>query len=196
MTGIVFRELTLMSTSVLYGKVARLPVIYNLRGSEPSITPPNENHPYRWFLNDSPSFFSNYGTYRDALAHSMRTRGIAAPPSVQLEHLLDLVHATWLGREIDLGILNHVIQQILGAPLPPVEALAGTQISRQSASPIDFVHRSKQQKRRRYLWRRDVTRAEPRDEITIAAAEIDRVEQQLDAYILNDPQERPEAARA
>jgi len=185
MKGIVFRELTLMNTAILYGKIARLPLIYNFRGSEPSLTPPTENHPFRWFLHQSPSFFSGYGTYRDALAQSMRARAIAPRPGVQLEHLLDLIHATWLGREIDLGVLNHVTQCLLGGTLPPVHA----QMEPRKHQPIshgDMVHNSKLRAPRRYIWRRAVTKAEPRNEITITAAEIDRIERQLDAYVLND----------
>jgi len=184
MRGIVFRELTVMNTAILHGRVARLPVIYNLRGSEPSLTPLTENHPLHWFLHESPSFFANYGVYRNALAEFIRAREIAVPHGVQLEHLLDLIHATWLGRELDLGVLNHTTQRLLGHPLRPVNTMARP--SRQPSSRIDLNHKSKRQSPRRYLWQTNVTRAEPRNEISITAAEIARVEQQLDAYVLTD----------
>ncbi len=38
---------------------------------------------------------------------------------------------------------------------------------------------------RRYIWRRTVLEAEPREEIIICAAEIARVEEQLEAYRLS-----------
>src|SRR5262249_39910571 len=121
MKVVLFRELTVMSTSILQGKVVRLPLVYALRGTAVSHAALHQSNPLCWTLHDAQSFFTDYAIYRDAIAKFIRTRGIAGPKAGTLEQFLDLSHATWLGREVDLGMLNHAARLLLGDPIPPIE---------------------------------------------------------------------------
>lgn len=180
MPVVLFRELTVMSTSILQGKVARLPLVYALRGTARSHAALHQSHPLFWTLHDAHGFFANYVAFRDSIAKFIRGRCIAEPTGGSLEQFLDLSHATWLGREVDGGMLNHAAQLLLGAALPPLrpdpdwpgwrEPSDGDLISSSAAGA------------RRYIWRKAVVQAEPRDEITIERNEMVRVEQGLDAY--------------
>jgi glycosyltransferase domain-containing protein len=181
--NILFRELTIMSVSVLQGKVARLPVIYGLRGAEQSLTPLHESHPLFALLHDTKSFFENYIAYREGLAQFINAQRIEAPKHAALPQLLDVIHACWLGREIDFGQINYRAQTLLGDLLPPIQGLPNG-LERQEIADGDVIHLSERCKRR-YIWRKNVIEAEPRNEITISAKEIAGVEQQLDAYRLN-----------
>jgi len=184
MNGIVFRELTVMNTVVLQGKVVRLPVIYGLRGPEVSVTPIAESHPFFWFLNNAESFFQSYRTYRDALARFIRDRGVRVPDRVALEQVLDMVHTTWLGRELNLATVNHAARHLLGDPVRP-GYVAHERRGWHPPADGDVVHQSVGQYRR-YVWRHNVIEAEPRDEISISGEEMSRIERQLDAYHPSD----------
>jgi len=180
MQVVLFRELTAMSTSILQGKVARLPLIYSLRGATASHAAPHQSNPLFWLLHDARSFFENYTLFRDAIAAFIRSRAIAVPEGMNLEQFLDMSHATWLGREIDVGRINHTARMLLGDGLAPIvddPAWAGWQEPGEGdvvgVSAIDG---------RRYIWRKAVVEAEPRDEISIDREEIARAEKELDAY--------------
>jgi glycosyltransferase domain-containing protein len=181
MNGIVFRELTVMSTAILQGKVARLPLVYGMLGMEESLTPIDQSHPFFWFLRDAQSFFENYSTYRNALAQFVHARGINVPEGSDINQLLDFSHTTLLGRELDLGVVNYATQRLLGKPLPPVPTPSQWAGWREPAAG-DLV-RSSQLRNRRYIWREGVLNAEPREEISISLQEIARVERQFDAYV-------------
>jgi glycosyltransferase domain-containing protein len=178
--GQIFQEIMFMSTLVLHGGIARLPVIFSLHGAEESLTPVDQRHPLRWFVRDSPSFFHHYAVYRDALAVLIRENAVPVPDRVDLAHLLDLIHATWLARESDTGVINHVTRMLLGDPLPAVEAPRDWPGPR-PVGDGDLVHTARAGTRR-YLWRRAVLQAEPRAEITITAAEIQAVERGLEVF--------------
>jgi len=178
--GQIFQEIMFMSTLALQGGIARLPVIFSLHGAEDSLTSVDQRHPLRWFVRDSPSFFRHYAVYRDALADCIRANAVPVPDGVDLAHLLDLIHATWLGRESDTGVINHVTRMLLGDPLPALGAERDWPGPRPVADG-DLVHPAGAGARR-YLWRRDVLEAEPRAEITITAADIEAVERGLDIF--------------
>jgi len=180
MKMVLFRELTAMSTSILQGKVARLPLVYALRGPTRSHVGAHQSHPLYWTLHDAQSFFSHYLVFRDAIAAFIRGRGIAPPPGGTLEQFLDMSHATWLGREVDVGTFNHATRLLLGDAMPPIDDEPLWQGWREPADG-DVVHFSKAGDRR-YIWRREVLEAEPRDEIVIEPDEMLRVERELDAY--------------
>ena len=76
---------------------------------------------------------------------------------------------------------NHVARQLLGDDLPPIS----TATNRPTWQPPGSEDRVRQSEIRRYVWRKAVLEAEPRDEINITVAEMDRVEQELDAYVAN-----------
>jgi glycosyltransferase domain-containing protein len=177
-TGPLFREVTVMNTVVLQGKIARLPVIYSLRRGEQSLTPAYLRHPLFWFLHDASSFFAHYNIYRNALAKFIRDRNISVPKQGELEQLLDIIHATWLGHEIDTGMCNHTARRLLGDDLPPISAPPDGP----PWQPPGNGDNTRQSEIRSYIWRKAVLEAEPRHEINITPAEMDRVERQLDAY--------------
>jgi glycosyltransferase domain-containing protein len=198
--GFIFQELTFAATVTLRGKIARLPVVYSMRGKEESMSPLDQIHPLFWFVRDGGEFFEKYRAYRDALARRIRREALAAKPirarlrarvgmlrhgaaeRSDLQQVLDLIHATWLGRELDLGILEHTVRQKLGDPLPAIHVAPVWPGWREPAQG-DAVHPSPRGDRR-YIWRREVLTAEPREEIAIAADEMARVERELDAYRL------------
>lgn len=180
--GVVFQEIMFMSLAVLQGKVLRLPLIYAMRGSEKSLTPLAEVNPFFWFLADAGQFFSGYFAYRNALAKNIRAMKISTPKDTKLEQLLDIVHGTWLGREVDVGMINHTARQLLGDDLPAIQNQPQWPGWR-APGKSDIVHVSSRIDRN-YVWRKAVIAAEPRAEITIGLEEIANVERQLDAYVL------------
>jgi len=180
MRVVLFRELTVMSTSILQGKVARLPLVYALRGTARSHAALHQSHPLFWTLHDAHAFFANYVVFRDAIARFVRSRGIAEPPGGSLQQFLDMSHATWLGREVDVGMLNHATRLLLGDAIPPLQTEPDYP-GWSEPSDGDMIG-SSAVGGRRYIWRNAVVEAEPRDEITIVRSEMTRVEQELDAY--------------
>jgi len=183
--GAVFKELAFMSRAALKGKVARLPVVFAMRGMEESLTSAVEIDPMLWFLQDSRSFYRRYSEYRDALAGFVR--GDASlladvPPATPLEHILDLNHGALLGRAVDVGRINYQAQLLLGEPLPPMPRAPQWPGGRPPESG-DIVHVSRRGERR-YIWRHKVIEAEPRDEIAIEEGEMATAEKELDAYRL------------
>jgi hypothetical protein len=180
MQVVAFRELTVMSTAILQGKVARLRSVYALRGPVKSHAAIHQSHPLFFFLRDAQKFFDNYVLFRDGIAAFIRRGGIATPPGVPLEQLLDLVYAAFLGREVDTGVINHAVQLLLGEPLPPIQSDPPAPDRREPAEG-DVVHRSPTDNRR-YIWRRPVLAAEPRDEIAVSGEDMARVERQLEHY--------------
>jgi glycosyltransferase domain-containing protein len=180
MQVVAFRELTAMSTAILQGKVARLRSVYALRGPVKSHAAVRQSHPFFFFLHDAREFFGNYALFRDSIAAFMRHNGIVTPPDVPLEQLLDLVYAAYLGREVDTGVINHAVALLLGEPLPPIEPEPPAPHWQEPAEG-DVVHRSVAGNRR-YIWRRQVLSAEPRDEIAISGEDMVRVERQLEHH--------------
>jgi len=180
MKVVLLREITVMSTSILQGKVARLPIVHALRGAAESHAALHQSHPFFWALRDAESFFKDYLVYRNAIADFIRSKGIEPPDGTKLEQFLDITHATWLAREVDIGMINHTARLLLGDSIPPLRpdpAWAGWQ----EPAEGDMVHSSAVSDRR-YVWRKSVIEAEPREEINISSDEMVRVERQLDGY--------------
>lgn len=174
MNVVLFRELTVMSTSILQGKVARLPLVHSLRGTAKSHAALHQSHPLFFAMRDAEDFFCNYAAFRNGIAAFIRGRGIATPDGAKLEQVLDMVYATYLGREIDTGMINHTARILLGETLAPIQIEPPKTLWPRPVQG-DVVHE-------RYIWRKRVATAEPREEITIHADEMARVERQLNAY--------------
>lgn len=184
-TNMIFlQEMTFMATVALLGKVARLPCIFSLRGMEESLTPLSQTHPFFALLDDTDVFFRSYGQYRDSLAEFIERniRPISCEPA-KLRHTLNLIHAISFGPALDLGMTNYTVQQLLGAPHPPIKMPPQWTGWRERQSG-DIVGKPGSNGRR-YVWRRDVLEAEPRDEIVIAADERARIERALEFYKLD-----------
>jgi glycosyltransferase domain-containing protein len=183
---IVFQELTMTLSAAVSGKIARLPVVYSLRGPEPSAYQREKVEPLFAFIDNADAFFRHYTVYRDSLASFMRGRlGEGADRQLRectIEQFLDLVHGIGLARELDAGPLNYAVQRALGAPYPPIPRQPDWP-GWQEPSGIDMVHTSPVAGRR-YIWRDQVLTAEPRSEISVGQDEIASVERQLDHYII------------
>lgn len=178
--GAIFQEVAFMNTAVLHGKVMRLPNVYAMRGSAESLSAKADTDPLFWYLKNANQFFGLYGAYRIALSENIRAMNIRVPNNTDLTQLLDLVHGAWLGRAVDVGIINHSARILLGDALDPIQVppeWAGWR----AIEATDVVHKSAAI-RREYVWREAVAAAEPRDEIDIGAMEMASVERQLDFY--------------
>jgi hypothetical protein len=178
MDVVLFRELTVMSATILQGKVARLPLVYSLHGQEPSHAPIYNSHPLFFLLRDAREFFRNYSIFRDAVAAFIRKTAIEYPSVVPLEQLLDVNYATYLGREIDSGKINQTAELLLNYPVTAVKPEA-VETAWHNVLEGDVAHHSSSRKRR-YIWRKQVMEAEPRDETAITLEDMARVERQLD----------------
>lgn len=201
---IVFQEMTIMNAVAAQGKIARLPHVYTLRGMEESLSSLMTTHPFYALLAHPQAFLQHYASYRENLAGFIRAHAgpldlaedivllqtpssAEAPPhvtTVSLEHVLDLIHTLAFGPEIDGGTLNYTIQRMLGAGYPPVPVQPQWR-GLQPPQEGDVVHVGPGGQR--YLWRHAVLAAEPRNEIDIGAAEIERVEAQLAHYAWREP---------
>ena len=202
MPGTLFQELMFQIVSILKGPVARLPVIYAMRGMEVSQVAYSEVDPFQWLVKDAESLYRSYGMFRKALADYLGEKRIgpsARPraslglygterrtpmgtPEVSLEQVLDLVNASYLARCIDIGRVNHAVQHQLGRIAEPV-SFPGPWAGWSEPRPGDLVRRSARLDRR-YIWREAVLQAEPKEEIVITLKEIERVEAELDGYAL------------
>jgi len=203
MPGTLFQELMFQIVSILKGPVARLPMIYAMRGKEVSHVAYSEVDPFQWLLKDAQSFFQSYHKFREALAgylvrHRIRPAGALgrefgllpgdAPlpgegPDASLRQVLDLINASYLGRCINTGVVNHAVWYHLGRIREPVR-FPGPWPGSSEPRPGDLVRRSSRLDRR-YIWREAVLAAEPSDEIVITPDEIERVETELDGYVLD-----------
>jgi glycosyltransferase domain-containing protein len=175
--GPVFQETLMMNALALQGKMARLPIVLSLQSEERSLHPPRRNNPLYWFVDDIGSFFRHYLRYRGALTDFIREVGIRPPPNSDLDRLVDMVHAVWLRRNFDDGVLNHAVRLLLGDAIAPLSG-PDARVEWRRRSYRDIVRRGA----RRYIWRDEVLRAEPRSEIQISRDEIKRVNAQLDIY--------------
>jgi glycosyltransferase domain-containing protein len=202
MPGTVFQELMFQIVSILKGPVARLPLIYAMRGMEVSQVAYSEVDPFQWLLKDTESFFRSYDVFRKALADylgekqigpcagpSARIGPVAAEPripmgapEVSLEQVLDLANASYLARSIDMGKVNHAVWHHLGRIAEPV-SFPGPWAGWSEPQPADLVRRSARLDRH-YIWREAVLQAEPKEEIVITLNEMERVEAELDGYVL------------
>jgi glycosyltransferase domain-containing protein len=202
----LFQELMFQIVSILKGPVARLPLIYGMRGMERSHVEYSEVDPFQWLLKDAQSLSRSYGTFREALAAYLDKQMIglsaglgerlkllradlAAPiisaPKVSLEQVLDLINMSYLARMVDVGKINHAVGYHLGRIAEPV-AFSGPWAGWNEPRPGDLVRPSARLDRR-YIWREAVRQAEPKNEIIIRPEEIERVETELDGYVLETP---------
>jgi glycosyltransferase domain-containing protein len=175
--GALFQEILMMNALALQGKMARLPVILTLQSQERSFHPPKRNDPFYWFLDDIQSFAAHYARYRATLMGFISELGITPAPHTDLRQLVDTVHAVWLHRNFDDGRLNHAARLLLGDALEPIPG-PDVHIAWREPGWRDVVKRGA----RRYVWRRTMLRAEPRDEIRISRREMQSVMEQLDIY--------------
>lgn len=200
--GEFFKELAFTAAIAVLGKSTRLPMIHTLRGKEQSQTRAARGHPFYWFLSETSSFFDGYLHYRNRLAKLVEEvqaceaqAAVASPapntrkPAADLVQTLDIIHASYFGREMDSGMINHTARVLLGDPLKPLKRPAPPRHD-EEIHPEDLVHAAGVEGRR-YVWRREVLNAEPRSEIQIDGDEIARVEGVLDSYVPPEPGEAP-----
>ena len=176
-TGVVFQEIMFMNAMAVQGKLARLPNIMTLQTVEELFQPPAGYRPVLLVSSRSPLVFPALCPLPEfACALRMQQWGNKGRPR-QVHHILDAVHAVWLRYNFDFGVLNLATQQLLDAK--------GLDLPHPRPAPPwrrkqfwDVAH--SRRKRGRYLWRRSVLEAEPREEIRISRDDIKRVEKQLD----------------
>ena len=203
--GTVFQEFMFQIVSVITGKIARLPTIYAMRGMEPSQADYSEADPFQWLIKDADCFFQCYAIFRRRLLNIFRT-GTIKPrlwtsmrgrddilvrngknstldsSKIPFQQLIDLINASYLGRVVDTGTINYAVQYALGDVAQPVK-FPGPWRGWLEPQTGDMI-RVSQRPDRRYIWRREVVEAEPRNEISITAGEMTKVEAQLEFYDL------------
>ena len=205
MKGTVFQEFMFQIVSVISGKVARLPTVYAMRGVVPSQADYSKADPFQWLIKDADCFFQCYAIFRRGLMNFFRT-GKTKPSlwttmrgrdtlitngvhsalnssKIPFQQLIDLINASYLGRVIDTGTINYAVQYALGDVAQPVK-FPGPWRGWLEPQTGDVI-RISQRPDRRYIWRRGVVEAEPRDEISITAGEMTKVEAQLEFYDLS-----------
>jgi glycosyltransferase domain-containing protein len=205
MKGTVFQEFMFQIVSVISGKIARLPTVYAMRGMEPSQADYSEADPFQWLIKDADCFFQCYAIFRRGLINFFRTgetkpsrwtsmrgrvdtlirngmHGALNSPKIPFQQLIDLINASYLGRVIDTGTINYAVQYALGDAAQPVR-FPGPWRGWLEPQTGDLI-RVSQRPDRRYIWRRGVVEAEPRDEVSITAGEMTKVESQLEFYDL------------
>ncbi len=131
-----------------------------------------------WFLNDGRSFLNHYSAYCNALAAFIESRGIAPPKGTDLVSLLDLMHASWLGHNVDTGMINHTIRGLLGDDM---KALV-EEDDWPGPRPIGPHDRVDLVGQHRHIWRHAVLKAEPRHEITIGERDLVEVNRALGLF--------------
>jgi glycosyltransferase domain-containing protein len=178
--GGVYQEMMFMNALVLQGKICRLPAIFSLeRAGDVSLTPISRSDPLYWFLDDSSAPFQHYIAYRNALEELVRELGIVHPNTSGLTQLIDVIHGVWMSQNFHSGVLNHAAELLLGYPVRPLDNPRKPPDQRPLGAG-DIVHATRSNLS--FIWRDSVLSAEPRDEIAISAAEIERAEAQLNSY--------------
>ena len=201
--GYFFQELSFAATIAFLGNSVRLPMVQTLRSNDDSQVPAAEGHPFFWFLNDTQSFFAEYTKYRSRLlkllqeleTRSAETKSLwqrllpafgrqaGVPQSARVKRhtqAIDVIHASYFGREADLGMINHMARILVGDRLPSLEP-PRLAIPDPTLASDDTVHRSARPGRR-YVWRTAVAKPGLQAEFTIGLQEMTRVEAALDEY--------------
>ena len=159
-------------------------MIHTLLGEEVSFEPSSGAHPLFAFINNSASFFHAYGEYRDGLVRLLlRLRGKAGARrrKARLAHTIDVIHASYFGREVrhrNHKSCRRSAHRRLHGPSYRGKARA----PKPTIEPDDAVHLSAVPGHS-YIWRNAVLNAEPKSEISISNEEIARVEAALDDYL-------------
>jgi glycosyltransferase domain-containing protein len=181
--GAIFQELAFTATIALLGKSARLPAIQTLRGDVASTTPIVEAHPFFWFLKDAQSFFVGYDRYRNGLVNFLKELETGRPAGdgdQRTLQVLDLIHASYFAREIDMSLIAAAAhgpgaEPRRGEPREPTGRLQPATEAGDVTHPSSVPGRS-------YVWRNSVLNGESSAEVAISPEEIDRVEAALDKY--------------
>jgi glycosyltransferase domain-containing protein len=178
----MFQEMTTILTLAMQGKIARLPVVHVMRGSEFSLANRAETGPLFAILDDASKFFAEYVKYRDRLVLFAKDNklDVSLQHGASLTHFLDLVHSIGLARELDAGTVNYTVQRFLGAPYPEIP-LHHNQYGWKEPATEDAVNPSRTTGRR-YIWRKAVIQAKRGEEGFIERETIVDVERQLDRF--------------
>lgn len=116
-SSILARELLSSVLAVVYGKVARLPVIYHGRSLGPSATYQNW-HPLEWLLRDGKGLFGEYSLYRELLAEAVLAQASNDYSTEEAYRVIDIIHMQYLVRHIPEHALDHMVLEILRGATP------------------------------------------------------------------------------
>lgn len=203
MQNTVFQEFMFQIVSIVMGNVARLPMVYAMRGMEPAQIDYSDADPFQWLVKDADSFFRRYVEFRNGVINFLRhgttkpslwakiwhrdnavtrhgIQSLVNTPRISFRQLVDMINAACLGRLVHPGTINYAAEYGLGKAADPVR-FPGPWRGWTEAQADDLIRPSPRGDRR-YIWRRAVLEAEPRYEISITADEMTKVEAQLDHY--------------
>lgn len=178
--SLFFYELTWSCTTVIMGKVKRLPMIYCLRRSHATHL---LGHPLYAWLESPDEFLAQYKKYREGLIVQLQ-RQSSLPPAA-LARLLDLIHGCYFGREIDTGIINFFAECVLKDPTASIL----DQNIKEKIQPIvptsEIMRREQGRKGGSYQILKNFLEPQPAEEIPLDEGFVDRTINELESYQLD-----------
>lgn len=179
-SSMFFYELLWSTTAAINGMVKRLPMIYCLRRADHIHL---SAHPLYAIMESPKKFFADYLAYRDTLAE--RIGSTVTFGRAELERILDVMHACYVARESDTGILGFFTDRLLERPAASVYDTGIVEVVRPSLPRVGAG------------WVREIARngrtlrvfpafvdAEPKSEIHLPDDFAERVIAEFDNYPL------------
>jgi len=121
--SILARELLSSALAVVYGKVARLPVMFCGRNLGPSNSYANW-HPLEWLISNPDGLFVEYVYYRNLILNETLATLDNGYDQATTRRIIDLIHMQYLARHMPSESFDHIIEESLNKTKP--EAIFGS----------------------------------------------------------------------
>lgn len=111
--SLMLRELLAGAVTVVSGKAARLPLLYYgraLGGSQLY----DHWHPIDFMISSPEQMFAQYAKYRQILFECFQDSGYNAYSPADLRKLIDLIHMRYLSEYVSPGMMNYLIDEVMG----------------------------------------------------------------------------------
>ena len=110
--SILARELLSSALAVVYGKIARIPVLFAGRNLGPSSSYKNW-HPLEWLIGDPEGLFKEYVFYRNLILNETLASSHNGYDKVAAQAIIDLIHMQYLARHMPDESFDHIVMQSL-----------------------------------------------------------------------------------
>ena len=174
--GLLFQEIMFMNTLVLQGKVARVPGVFGLHGTERSHSPITQRDPMMSFLAARPVFSSTIA----AIATRSRNSSSSAVSGRLTASLSCNCSISFMARGSDTISMSEDINDAVQGLLDGDAAVLVEESDWPGPRPIGPRDRVDRRAMSRHIWRDAVLNAEPREEITIGDHDVEEVNKALD----------------